>query len=330
MDGANAKDSQALHRVVFEVVGAAKYSKRNLIQFGGFDFLAESEEFDAVVKTIMDVRPVNLEYLCWLSGDVGKTNLYHFVQASQGKKICNNIIWWFNYSSQRRDIGVGTAAGEGKAVCGDWGTTILTTWTVDKTGISTKQKTIKIYEIKEKKTGSVRGSDKVSSWLNENELDKQHGIVQEQVEQQHEYFEDINLYIKLYINQKLVKTPSQNTKWPDIQTFDQTSFRIQAPQMCRWCKRVASFHHNIQLDNKRLWFLNKREHGTTEEMFSWIWTRMCTNNFVDKWCGTGCKNFEEELWKLWNHPSTAKMLRTRRHSKNFPIWWRTCQQLLKI
>jgi hypothetical protein len=60
MDGANVKDLQALHGVV----GAAKY--RNFIQFEGFDFLAELEEFDAVVKTIMDVGPVNLEYLCWL------------------------------------------------------------------------------------------------------------------------------------------------------------------------------------------------------------------------------------------------------------------------
>jgi hypothetical protein len=66
VDGSNAKDLQALHKVVFEVVGAAKYRKKNLIQFEGFDFLAESEEFDAVVKTIMDVGPANLEYLCWL------------------------------------------------------------------------------------------------------------------------------------------------------------------------------------------------------------------------------------------------------------------------
>jgi hypothetical protein len=64
LDGVNAEDLQALHRVVFGVVGAAKYRKRNLIQFEGFDFLVESEEFDAVVKTIMDVGPANLEYLC--------------------------------------------------------------------------------------------------------------------------------------------------------------------------------------------------------------------------------------------------------------------------
>jgi hypothetical protein len=38
----------------------------------------------------------------------------------------------------------------------------------------------------------VRGSDKVSSWLNGNEFDKQHGIVQESVQQHHEDFEDKN------------------------------------------------------------------------------------------------------------------------------------------
>jgi hypothetical protein len=47
--------------------------------------LAESEEFDAVVKTILDVGPVNLEYLCWLFGleygGSAETNLYHFVEA---------------------------------------------------------------------------------------------------------------------------------------------------------------------------------------------------------------------------------------------------------
>jgi hypothetical protein len=64
----NAEDLQSLHRVVFAVVGAAKYREINLTQFEGFDFLAESEEFDGVVKTIMDVGPANLEYLCWLFG----------------------------------------------------------------------------------------------------------------------------------------------------------------------------------------------------------------------------------------------------------------------
>jgi hypothetical protein len=48
LDGANAEDAE-----------------RNLIQFEGFDFLVESEEFDALfVKTIMEVEPANLEYLC--------------------------------------------------------------------------------------------------------------------------------------------------------------------------------------------------------------------------------------------------------------------------
>jgi hypothetical protein len=61
MDGANVEDLLALHRVVFGVVRAAKYRKRKLIQFDGFDFLGESEEFNAFVKTIRDVRPANLE-----------------------------------------------------------------------------------------------------------------------------------------------------------------------------------------------------------------------------------------------------------------------------
>jgi hypothetical protein len=38
MDGANVEDLQTSHRVVFRVVGAAKYRKRNLIQFDGYDF----------------------------------------------------------------------------------------------------------------------------------------------------------------------------------------------------------------------------------------------------------------------------------------------------
>jgi hypothetical protein len=65
MDGANAENLQVLHRVVFGVVGAAKYRKRNLIQF---DFLEESEEFDAIVKTVMGQHPANLDCLCWLFG----------------------------------------------------------------------------------------------------------------------------------------------------------------------------------------------------------------------------------------------------------------------
>jgi hypothetical protein len=86
MDGANAEDLQALHRVVFGVVGAAKYRKRNLIQF---DFLEESEEFYAIVKTVMGgTSEFGLFVLavwcrkCWISDGVGETNLYHFVQAS--------------------------------------------------------------------------------------------------------------------------------------------------------------------------------------------------------------------------------------------------------
>jgi hypothetical protein len=83
VDGSKAEDLQALHRVVFEVVGAAKYRKINLIQFEGFDFLAESKEFDAVVKTITDVEPAYLEYSCWLFGVESGGSA-----VALGKQIC--------------------------------------------------------------------------------------------------------------------------------------------------------------------------------------------------------------------------------------------------
>jgi hypothetical protein len=51
--------------------------------FEGFDFLAEYEEFDVVVKTIMDVGSVSLEYLCWLFGVESGGSA-----VALGKQIC--------------------------------------------------------------------------------------------------------------------------------------------------------------------------------------------------------------------------------------------------
>jgi hypothetical protein len=73
------------------------------------------------------------------------------------------------------------------------------------------------YQLKEKKTGSVRGSDKVSSWLNGNEFDKQHGIVQERVEQQHKNFEDRSCTsIKNWLKPHHNNTTHRMTRYPSF------------------------------------------------------------------------------------------------------------------
>jgi hypothetical protein len=69
------------------------------------------------------------------------------------------------------------------------------------------------YQLKEKKSGSVRGSDNVSSF-NGNEFDKQHEIVQETVQQPHEDFEDKNCTsVKNWLN------PQHNTQNDRISKF---------------------------------------------------------------------------------------------------------------